>query len=228
MKFWFYYIVKFVTWIFMKVYYRMEVYGTENLPKQGSFVIASNHSSHLDPVVIGVSCPRPVTFMARDTLFKHWLMGRFLKGVRTMPLKRDASDIAAMRYAIELLKAGDTVCIFPEGTRSLDGNLGQAKRGIDLLAKKSGVPVVPVYIQGTFQALPKGAKRLQRAKIRVAYGRQISYTGLTSASKATQNTTAGPETSNPQERQAPKTQPAQLAVAVTEQWHELKNSIVNH
>ncbi len=218
MKYWFYYLVKMTTWTFLRLKYGLEVYGIHNIPKEGSFVVASNHASHLDPVVVGVSCPQPVTFMARDTLFKNPIMSAFLKGVRTMPLKRDAGDIAAMRYAIELLKEGDVVGLFPEGTRSLDGSLGSAKRGIDLLAKKAKVAVVPVYLEGTFQALPKGGKKLQPSKIRVAFGPQIPYTSVSS----------GPKTSNPTEQKAQHKQAESLAVVVTARWQALKQALDNN
>jgi 1-acyl-sn-glycerol-3-phosphate acyltransferase len=184
MTYWLYYISKFCLWLFFRIGFGLEVSGQEHVPRCGAFVLASNHLSYLDPPVLGVACPRPVSFMARDTLFRHPFLGAYLRAVRVIALKRGESDITALRRAIEQLKAGQAVALFPEGTRGETTDIRPAKRGIDILAAKAQVPVVPVFIQGTFEALPRNRKCLQRAKIRVAFGPALQYNEAPSLAEA--------------------------------------------
>ncbi|MBI2104835.1 MAG: 1-acyl-sn-glycerol-3-phosphate acyltransferase, partial [Candidatus Omnitrophica bacterium] len=167
---------KFLLWLFFRVGFGLEVVGQEHVPKRGAFLVASNHVSYLDPPLIGVACPRRLRFMARADLFRHLLLGAFLRGVHAIPLKREAGDIAAFRAALAALRGGAGVAIFPEGGRQLSGTPGAPKRGVGLLADAARVPVIPALVQGTFQALPPHERRLRRAKIRVAFGEPIPYT----------------------------------------------------
>jgi 1-acyl-sn-glycerol-3-phosphate acyltransferase len=155
--------------------YRMHVTGLEHIPGTGGVVIASNHCSYLDPPVIcAASRRRLVHFMARDTLFStrfaHWYFTR----VRVIPIDRTRGDLGALKKAIAMLKDGQVVGLFPEGTRSPDGQLHEAKGGIGFLIAKADVPVVPVHIAGTFEAFPKGASRLRPSRLRVRLGPPIS------------------------------------------------------
>lgn len=152
---------------------RFKAFGAEHVPAQGPCVIAANHVSFLDPPAIGAGVDhRVVRFMARDTLFKG-LFGWGLHKVCVIPLSRDKGDVAALRKAIELLKAGHCVGLFPEGTRSIDGSPQEPKSGIGFLLAKAGVPVVPACIQGTFEAYPKGARRIGRHPVTVRFGPPI-------------------------------------------------------
>lgn len=171
-----YALVKLVCWAVLRLAFGLEVHGRHHVPPRGAFVVASNHFSYLDPLVVGVACPHRLTFMARQTLFDSLLMGLFLRAVGVIPLKRGEGDVEAIREAIARLGRGQPVALFPEGARQLTGRLGQARRGIGLIAVKARVPVIPVLVQGTFEALPSDARRLRRAKIRVAFGPQIPYT----------------------------------------------------
>ena len=176
MKYWFYDCSKLILWLLFRIRLGLKVTGQEHVPRQGGFIVASNHVSFLDPPVVGVACPRPIGFMARETLFAHPLLGVFLHGVHCIPLRRGEADVGAIREAIVRLRRGEGVAIFPEGTRQLSGHLGRARRGVGLLAAHARVPVVPALVTGTFEALPPEAKKLGKAKIRVAFGPSISYT----------------------------------------------------
>jgi len=176
MTWWFYDLSKFLLWLFYRLGFGLEVVGCEHVPRRGAFIVASNHVSYLDPPLVGVACPRRLRFMARADLYDHGLLGAFLRGVRVIPLKRGAGDVAAVRAALDALRRGAGVAIFPEGGRQFSGELGVAKRGVGFLADAARAPVIPVLVRGTFQALPPGARRLGRAKIRVAFGEAITYT----------------------------------------------------
>jgi 1-acyl-sn-glycerol-3-phosphate acyltransferase len=199
----FYDLSKLILWLFFRIGFGLEVRGQEHVPTRGGFVVASNHVSYLDPPVVGVACPRRVAFMARTTLFAHPLLGMFLRGVHAIPLRRGEADHGAIGEAIARLRRGLGVAIFPEGTRQLSGVLGAARRGVGLLAVSAQVPIVPALVTGTFEAMPPEAKRLARAKIRVAFGPAIPYTSSVSSSSRHQ----------------------ELADAVTQTWHRLAEQV---
>ncbi|MDR0418344.1 MAG: 1-acyl-sn-glycerol-3-phosphate acyltransferase [Puniceicoccales bacterium] len=134
-----------------------QVYGQENIPVSGPFIVASNHLSHLDPPFIGaVFRRRELMFLARKTLFKSRFWNFLLSRINVIPVdKENSADISAVRMALSLLKNGFGITIFPEGTRSLDGHFGVAQPGIGFLACKSQAPVLPVRIFGTHKILKK-------------------------------------------------------------------------
>jgi len=206
---WWYGLSKFLCWLVLRLGFGLEVRGQEHVPAQGACIVASNHVSFLDPVVVGVACPRRLTFMARNTLFTHALLGAWLRGVGAIPLRRDESDASAIRRTLQRLREGQPIALFPEGGRQFSGALGRAKRGVGLLAISAGASIVPVYLQGTFQALPPGARRFRRAKIRVAFGPVIAYT----------------KASVPSAAEPAKAHQEQLAQAVTDHWHRLENML---
>ncbi len=220
-----YYLVKFTCWLVLRLRFGMEVTGQEHVPKQGAFIIACNHVSHLDPVVLGCACPRRITYMARTTLWEPPLLRLFMNAMQCIPLKRGEADVGAIREAARQLKAGRSIGLFPEGTRQPSGQLGQAKRGIGLLAALAKVPVVPAVVQGTYEALPKGAKRLQRSKIRVAFGPLIPYTTAVSRKEALSGANSDGAPQNTERRATSGKGHDQLAEAVTRQWQQLLASM---
>lgn len=155
--------------------YRMRVTGREHVPAHGGAILAANHCSYLDPPVMGgCSNRRVVHFLARDTLLSNPVARWFFPRVGVIALDRTKGDLGALKKAIATLKEGKVVGLFPEGTRSPDGTMRAAKGGIGFLIAKSGVPVVPLYISGTYEAFPKGANRMNPARIRARFGPPIT------------------------------------------------------
>lgn len=161
--------------LFLLIWNRLGIRGVENVPATGGVLIASNHASFLDPPVVGVGYRvRPIHFMARDTLwnskFGKWWMDR----VGCIPVSRGTGDVRALKLTIKALKEGKAVSMFPEGTRTEDGELQEAKGGIGFIIEKSGCVVVPAYINGTYKAHPKGAKLIKPCKVTIVYGEPIT------------------------------------------------------
>ena len=154
--------------IILQPFIRLEVTGKENIPKKGGFILASNHVSLIDPVILGIACPRKLNFMAKEELFKIRLFRFWLNNNKAFPIKRNKSDISAIKEAIKRLKQG--LLIFPEGKRINDLSILDVKPGIGLLARKASVPILPVAISGAEKALPKGARFIRFAKTRIKFG----------------------------------------------------------
>jgi 1-acyl-sn-glycerol-3-phosphate acyltransferase len=160
--------------LFCLLFFRMRTYGRENIPKKGPFVLISNHQSYLDPVLCACPIKRRVSFLARESLFTHWLFGRMITSVGTIPLKLGEADISAMRKVIDVLKQGRGACLFPEGTRSIDGKITPFKPGFGLLCRRGKAAVVPVVIDGAFECWPRHKKLFSPGSIVVCYGKAIS------------------------------------------------------
>lgn len=148
---------------------RYRARGTERLAPGGGLLLI-NHQSYLDPLLVGLPLSRPVSYLARDSLFRVPVLGTFLRQVYVMPINREAAGTESLREAIKRMRHGFLVGIFPEGTRSTDGALGEFKPGFVALVRRAGVPVYPVGIAGAFDALPRGAKCLRARPIRVVFG----------------------------------------------------------
>jgi len=152
------------------LFFHIRAWGTENVPRRGGVLLTPNHASYLDPPVVGTPLPRQICFMARSTLFTAPLLGRLIPRLHAFPVERDAADLRAIRTAVSVLAEGNGLVLFPEGTRSPDGRLGEFKPGFALVAAKARVPVVPVAVDGTFEAWPRGRALPRFGRIRVAYG----------------------------------------------------------
>ncbi len=153
-----------------KILFRWKVFGRENIPA-GPVLIASNHLSNYDPPLIGSSIKRGAYYFAKIELFKNRFIGAFLKSVNAFPARRGEADLEAWRTARNILKRGDILIFFPEGTRSLDGEVQPPKPGMGRLAEATNAPVVPTAITGSH--------RLKdvfwgRAKLRVGFGKPMS------------------------------------------------------
>ena len=146
------------------------VIGAEKLPIAGPALIASNHVSFLDPPFVGSAFDEVVHSFARKSLFNHPIMGALLRSWQVLGVDLDKPDTTALKTTIRLLRAGEKVLIFPEGTRSHDGNLLPAEAGVGLFIAKSQAPVLPVRLFGAYEAYPRGAKTLRPAQITLVIG----------------------------------------------------------
>jgi 1-acyl-sn-glycerol-3-phosphate acyltransferase len=139
-----------------RLYFGLELHGTEHIPPDGPLLIIPNHQTYADPALVTIPVRRPVYYMAWDRLFAIPLFGRFIRRLRAFPVDIESSDPRATREAVRLLQAGEAVMIFPEGERTKDGRLGRFKLGAFRLAVALGVPVLPVTITGGHDAWPPG------------------------------------------------------------------------
>lgn len=156
------------------VAFRGEVVGADRLPRTGGFLIAANHTSHLDPFLIGAHVPRQVAFFARKTLWKPGLVAWWLDTVGTIPVDRDGgSDVTAIKRVLQALKQGRTIIMFPEGTRSPTGQLQPPKPGVGMFACRAQVPVVPTRIFGSFEAFGKSGSVRLGTPVSVVFGRPM-------------------------------------------------------
>ncbi len=175
----FYLIAKLFVALFLKIVFQLKVYGRGNVPKKGAFILASNHLSYLDPPALGVASPRVLHFMARHDLFNNWAFGALIRASNAFPVRRGGIDPGAFKEAIERLKNGQVLLIFPEGRRSETGELGTPQSGIGFLSITADVPILPAYIKGTREALPKGALFIKLKSISVYFGKIIEPKKLT-------------------------------------------------
>lgn len=161
--------------LFLLIWNRLSIRGAENIPDSGGVLIASNHASFLDPPVVGVGYRgRPIHFMARDTLWNSKFGTWWMSKVGCIPVSRGTGDVKALKLTIKALKEGKAVSMFPEGTRTEDGELQEAKGGIGFIIEKSECVVVPAYIDGTYKAYPKGSKGIKPIKVRITFGKPIT------------------------------------------------------
>jgi 1-acyl-sn-glycerol-3-phosphate acyltransferase len=158
---------------FFLVYLRMERIGREHLPRSGPLLLAANHRSFLDPFVIGTLVRRPVYYMAKRELFQRRWQAWALNALGAFPVDRGAGDREAMVTARAILERGDCVVIFPEGTRTRPGPLGEPHRGVGRLALETGAHVAPVAVIGTDEV--RRGWRVRPRKVRLRVGRPLRF-----------------------------------------------------
>ena len=177
----------YVGWSFYRclfaTYFRWRVYNPERVPLTGPVVLASNHQSFLDPPLVGSGVKRDINYMARKSLFRYPVVGWTLRTVNAVPVDRDGGGAAGLKAILDRLKAGGGIVLFPEGTRSKDGNLQPARSGIGLVVAKSTAPVVPVRVFGTFDAQWKRLKLLRPPRVAIKYGRPLLFEKLRAEAK---------------------------------------------
>jgi len=144
------------------------------MPMQGALIVAPVHLSHLDPPAVACGCNRMLRFMAKEELFKG-AFGWLIKSLGAFPVKRGEGDTESVRFTISALERGEAVIIFPEGTRGDGKVLGAMNKGVALIAKRTGAPILPVGIVGTHLALPKGKSKPRRARMTIVYGEPFTY-----------------------------------------------------
>jgi 1-acyl-sn-glycerol-3-phosphate acyltransferase len=158
--------------IFFKVFNRLSVTGYENVPGTGGVIVAANHASYLDPLVVGAALKRRATYMAKEGLFKIPLIGEFVSSF-SFQVRRDRPQPSTIKEAVRRLKNGELIVMFPEGGRSVGGGILDAKRGVAVIAALSRAPVVPALVRGTDASLPVGGRLLRPAKITVTFGKPL-------------------------------------------------------
>jgi len=181
----FYSFVRAICWLLLKIFWRMEVIGTENVPERGGVIIASNHVSYLDPAVLVASLNRKIYFITKKEVFKNTFISFILKNMNALSVDRENVDILAFKKAINILREEKVLGIFPEGTRSSNGELQELKLGAIKIAMKTGIPILPVGIIGTHKIYPRGIKFpiLFKHKIIVKYGALQHFNKLKSKDK---------------------------------------------
>ena len=161
----------------LRTLFRLESTGRENIPATGPVLLVANHSSLLDPPVIGGAAGRQLTFLAKAELFEIPGFGGLIRRLNARPIRREGVDPGALRTAMRALADGQAVLIFPEGTRGDEGVLRPAKAGAGMLAVLSGAPVVPVYVKGSGHAWPRGRRVPRPRKVTVTFGEPLRFDG---------------------------------------------------
>jgi 1-acyl-sn-glycerol-3-phosphate acyltransferase len=164
-------------------YFRWRVFGAENVPPQGGVILASNHASFLDPPLVGSGLKRNINYLARESLFRYPGVGALLRSWNSVPVNRDGGGAKGLKKILDRLLAGGGIILFPEGTRTVDGNLQPARSGIGLMVVKSTAPVVPVRVFGTFEAYGRHVKIPRPHRLMVKYGRPMNFENLRAEAK---------------------------------------------
>jgi 1-acyl-sn-glycerol-3-phosphate acyltransferase len=165
---------KFVAKVLLKPPFWVTVEGAELIPKTGPVVLVPNHVSFLDPPFVGISCPRPIRFMARSSLANSRALGWWMRQVGVVLIDRDAPARTTFGESVKILDAGSVMAVFAEGTRSRDGRLAEFKKGVLKLLDKTGAIAVPTGIIGGFEAWPRHRKLPRPHRCRVRFGSPLT------------------------------------------------------
>jgi len=182
----FYAFMRFLAVAQMRLLFRLEAVGRENIPERGPVLLVSNHSSVLDPPLIGGMSDRQLTYLAKAELFEIPLFGALIRGLNARPIRREGADPGALRTARRVLEEGGALLVFPEGTRGEEGVIRPAKPGAGLLAVSSGAAVVPVYVSGSGRAWPRGRRLPKPVKVVVTFGRPLRFEAERGANRKAQ------------------------------------------
>lgn len=158
---------------FCRLFWRLSVEGVEHVPVDGPFVVAPVHRSNIDTLVVAAVTRRRLRFMGKDSLWKFAPIGKVLSALGGFPVHRGTADREALRRCIEVLRGGEPLVIFPEGTRQSGPHVQPLFEGAAYVAVKTGVPIVPVGIGGSERAMPKGSKTIRPVKIRIVVGEPL-------------------------------------------------------
>ena len=159
-----------------QIFFRFRILHRERMLQSGPVILAMNHQSFFDPPLAGNASDRAIFFLARRTLLDHWFWGWLLPKLNVIPVDQEGSDRSALKALIRILRAGEATLVFPEGSRTLDGNLQPALPGVGLLIAKTLAPVVPMRIFGAHEALPRGGGGLHLHPITIVVGEPIYFT----------------------------------------------------
>ena len=164
---WHYSVTRFAVGVALRAVTGADVKGLEHVPRSGGLIVASNHISFWDPPLIGGLLPRELHFLAKDELFSNPVFGWIIRSYNAIPIRRGMVDLSGMARAVETLRSGEALLLFPEGSRMRDGELHPARPGVGMMAVNADVPVVPCYISGS----SRPGKWLTRgARVRISFG----------------------------------------------------------
>ena len=166
-----------LSWFLARLFFSFEVTGRDKIPNHGGCILAMNHESYLDPPLAGICAFRPIHYLARKTLLEWPVLGPIFPKVNVVPVDQDRADMSALKTIIKLVRHGECAIVFPEGARTLDGNLQPAQPGLGLVIAKTLAPVVPMRIFGARRAFPRGGKFVRPGKIRIIIEDPIIFTG---------------------------------------------------
>jgi 1-acyl-sn-glycerol-3-phosphate acyltransferase len=172
-----YRLVQCLVAVLLSAFYGLRATGRRNIPKAGPALMISNHLSYLDVFLLGILLPRPLNYVARSTLFVP-VLGPLIRSVGGFPIQRDGLGASGMKETLRRLRNGGIVILFPEGTRSRDGELAEIKAGIALLASRAKAPVIPAAVAGTFESWPRRRALPIPHPLRVHFGPPISVEEL--------------------------------------------------
>lgn len=162
----FYRFARRVVWIFFHLIYKIEVKDMENVPQDDGALICPNHYNNFDPLLVAIVLKRKIRFMAKHEAFKNPILRFILNKLETFPVKRGEVDLNAVKTTLRILKDKQLVGLFPEGTRIKGGELGRANSGVAVFATKSGKPVIPVYISGSYRPF---------SRMRLVFGKPMIF-----------------------------------------------------
>jgi 1-acyl-sn-glycerol-3-phosphate acyltransferase len=169
----FYWLIRLLIKAFCSFYFRLHVYGRENIPQSGAFILAPIHRSNVDTPVLSVVTKRRLRFMGKDSLWKMKPIGAVLSALGGFPVTRGTADLEALKRCLAVLSQGEPLVMFPEGTRQSGPKIHPLFDGAAYLSIKAGVPIVPVGFGGTEGVMPKGSKKILPKKCSVVVGLPI-------------------------------------------------------
>ncbi|MCA9105496.1 MAG: 1-acyl-sn-glycerol-3-phosphate acyltransferase [Planctomycetales bacterium] len=165
-------------WLLSRVigvsWFGLRTSGAALFPRQCGALVCSNHQSHFDPVLVGLVLPERLNYVARKTLFKFFLFRWLIEYLDAIPIDRDGMGLGGIKETLKRLGRSESVLIFPEGTRTADGEIGRLRPGFYAIARRSGKPIVPVAIDGAYQAWPKGQPLPGLSRIAICVGEPIT------------------------------------------------------
>lgn len=175
----FYNFIKSLTWCLAKIFFRFKIEGHDYVPLKSPAILACNHQSFLDPPLVAISVKRKINFLARHDLFDVPVLGWLIRKLHAFPVKRTGEpDLGAFRNISRLLAKGEIVLLFPEGTRSRDGQLQKPLPGVGMIVYQNRVPVIPIYVKGSYEALPRGGKMIRSYPVKVKFGPPLDLEAL--------------------------------------------------
>lgn len=167
-----------LTGLIARIFFRFRVLHPERVIQEGPVILAMNHESYFDPPLAGIACRRAIYFLARKSLLDIPLLGRVLPKLNVIPVDQEGGDRSALKALIRALRADQGVLVFPEGSRTLDGNLQPASPGVGFVIAKTLAPVVPMRIFGAHRALPRGGGKLRLCPITIVVGEPLRFSAV--------------------------------------------------